>query len=218
MLSFPLSKIRNVLCLGAHADDIEIGCGGTMLKLRESNPELNASWIVLSSDPVRKREAIESAKKFLDADSQPNIQIKEFPDRYFPAAWGEIKDYFADLASELSGHRMPDLIFTHRLDDCHQDHRVVSELTFNAFRNHLILQYEIPKYDGDLGQPNVFVSLTPDMVKRKTRTIVSSFPSQHDHHWFEEETFRSLSRIRGLESNSPTRYAEGFYSRKLSLG
>lgn len=217
MLSFPLTKIRNVLCLGAHADDIEIGCGGTLLKLKQNNPELNVNWIVFASDATRQREATESANHFLAKTNQPNIQINEFPDRYFPSVWSEIKDYFSKLASELSGDRTPDLILTHRLEDRHQDHRVVAELTWNAFRNHFVLEYEVPKFEGDLGQPNVFVPLSPALVEFKTSTIVKYFASQRDHQWFDEETFRSLMRIRGLESNSPTRYAEGFYSRKLTL-
>jgi LmbE family N-acetylglucosaminyl deacetylase len=218
MLTFPLANIRNVLCLGAHSDDIEIGCGGTLLKLQEINPALNVVWIVFSSDPVRKREALESAGQFLAKASDPNIQINDFPDRYFPAAWSEIKDHFSRLAQELSGDQTPDLILTHRLEDRHQDHRVVAELTWNAFRNHFVLEYEIPKFEGDLGQPNVFVPLSSEQVELKTNTIVNCFPSQQDHQWFDAETFRSLMRIRGLEANSSTRYAEGFYSRKLTLG
>ena len=217
MLSFPLSEIQNVLCIGAHADDIEIGCGGTLLKLKESNPLLKVSWIVFASDETRRREAIESANQFLDSISETDIRVMEFPDRYFPSAWSEIKDCFSRLSSSLTGERAPDLILTHRLEDRHQDHRVLAELTWNAFRDHVILEYEIPKYEGDLGQPNVFVSLTPEVVKRKTDVIMNCFPSQRDRQWFDEETFRSLMRIRGLESNSPTKYAEGFYSRKLAF-
>lgn len=217
MLSFPLTEIRNVLCLGAHADDIEIGCGGTLLKLKATNPSLNVSWIVFASDETRHREAAESANQFLASTNQPDIQIHQFPDRYFPSVWSEIKDYFSKLASDLSGDRTPDLILTHRLDDRHQDHRVLAELTWNAFRNHMILEYEIPKFEGDLGQPNVYIPLSPEVVQRKTEVIMNCFASQHERPWFDEETFRSLMRIRGLESNSPTRYAEGFYSRKLTL-
>ena len=187
------------------------------MKLKETNPNLRVSWIVFASDATRLREATESANQFLATTKNPDIQINEFPDRYFPTAWSEIKDYFCKLASELSGDRTPDLILTHRLEDRHQDHRVVAELTWNAFRNHFVLEYEIPKFEGDLGQPNVYVVLSPEVVEQKTQTIMKCFPSQRDHQWFDEETFRSLMRIRGLESNSPTRYAEGFYSRKLTL-
>ena len=218
MLSFPLTRIQNILCLGAHADDIEIGCGGTLLKLKEDNPGLNVSWIVFASGPTRRQEADESAGRFLTGTDNPNVEINDFPDRYFPSQWSEIKDYFSKLAGEHSGDRTPDLILTHRLEDRHQDHRVIAELTWNAFRNHFVMEYEIPKFEGDLGQPNVFVPLTDEMVQLKTTTIMNCFTSQRDHHWFENETFRSLMRIRGLESNSPTRYAEGFYCRKLTLG
>ena len=212
-----LQNINRVLCLGAHADDIEIGCGGTMLKLQQCNPGLVVDWVVFSSEPPRDQEASRCAAEFLATAGEHEVQIKQFPDRYFPDAWSDIKDFFGDLARQLSGDRKPDLVFTHRRDDRHQDHRVIAELTWNAFRDHLILEYEIPKYEGDLGQPNVFVPLDQNLVECKNRLIIECFASQRCHHWFDDESFRSLMRLRGIESNAKERYAEAFYGQKLVL-
>jgi LmbE family N-acetylglucosaminyl deacetylase len=217
MFQLPLSNIRNVLCLGAHADDIEIGCGGTLLKLKKLNPELRVTWVVFSSTEERKLEAQKSADLFL-SETEFDMQIKSFSDRYFPSQWKEIKDYFGELSQSLTGAQAPDLIFTHRLEDRHQDHRVISELTWNAFRDHVIMEYEIPKYEGDLGQPNVYVPLESEYVERKTNLLIECFPSQASHPWFDEETFRAMLRLRGVEINSASRYAEAFSVRKITLG
>ena len=200
-----------VLCLGAHADDIEIGCGGTVLKLLETFRDIMVYWVVLSANAIRKKEAEESAGVFLADVKEKNIAIKNFRDGFFPYGGAEIKEYF----EELKGQVDPDLIFTHYRMDLHQDHRLISELTWNTFRNHLILEYEILKYDGDLGCPNFFVPLTHSICDRKIKYLFDVFKSQHENHWFTDETFRSTLRIRGIESNAPHGCAEAFYCRKL---
>jgi LmbE family N-acetylglucosaminyl deacetylase len=206
-------RALNVLCLGAHSDDIEIGCGGSVLKLTESSPSSEFTWVVLSSNDQRKAEAEDSAAAFLAGAGKRNVVIKSFRDGFFPFIGGEIKDYFESLKREVS----PDLIFTHVRSDLHQDHRLVSDLTWNTFRDHLILEYEVPKYDGDLGRPNVYIHLDERHCREKLETIVTHFRSQAGNHWFTEETFRALLRLRGIESNAASRYAEAFYCRKQVL-
>ena len=178
MRLLPLDQVQRVLCLGAHADDIEIGCGGTLLKLAGRNPRLEVTWVVLSADAARATEARCSAQRLLPGVAEGSLRIETFPDCCFPAAWSELKQYFADLARELVGDRSPDLVFTHRLDDRHQDHRLTAELTWNAFRDHLILEYEIPKFEGDLGQPNRFVALDEQHFEAKLKILAECFPSQ----------------------------------------
>lgn len=217
MFSLPLTNIRNVLCLGAHPDDIEIGCGGTLLKLQQLNPELNVRWVVFSSTEERKQEAQKSADLFLTV-TESKMCIESFSDAYLPSQWEAIKDYMGKLSQSLSGTAAPDLIFTHRLEDRHQDHRVISELTWNAFRDAMILEYEIPKYEGDWAQPNVYVPLESPCVDRKISLLMECFPSQHSHPWYDQETFRAMLRLRGIEINSASRYAEAFSVRKIKLG
>jgi LmbE family N-acetylglucosaminyl deacetylase len=202
--------IRRILCLGAHCDDIEIGCGGTILRLIEENPELEFHWVVFSSNPVRKREARKAASAFLKNAGRSRVVIRNFRDSYFPYEGKAIKEFVASIQKSFE----PDLIFTHTRNDLHQDHRLICELTWNAFRKHLILEYEIPKYDGDLGSPNFFVGLDEALCKAKIRHILAAFRSQAGKQWFTEDTFRALLRIRGIESNAEGRYAEGFYCRK----
>lgn len=204
------NEIRNVLCLGAHCDDIEIGCGGTILRLIQENPKLDFYWVVFSSNPSRKREAQAAARLFLQSAVRSRVVIRSFRDSFFPYEGKAIKQFFESIRKRFQ----PDLIFTHYRNDLHQDHRVISELTWNAFRDHLILEYEIPKYDGDLGSPNFFVSLDEAVCTRKIRNIMASFGSQSGKQWFTNDTFRALLRIRGVESNAEGRYAEGFYCRK----
>jgi LmbE family N-acetylglucosaminyl deacetylase len=199
-----------LLCLGSHADDVEIGCGGTVLKLLELNRHVHVHWVVFSSTPERAVEARTSAAKFLAGAAETEIQVEAFRDGFFPYQGGEIKEYFEALKRRCS----PDLVFTHYREDRHQDHRVISDLTWNTFRNHLILEYEIPKYDGDLGSPNFFTSLDEATCRRKVRSIIDLFQTQHNHHWFTEETFLALLRLRGVEAAAPGGYAEGFYCRK----
>jgi LmbE family N-acetylglucosaminyl deacetylase len=199
-----------ILCLGSHSDDIEIGCGGTILRLLSSNQNLEVVWVVFSSSKEREREARNSAGMFLGQAKQKEIIVNDFRDGFFPFDGAKIKDFFEGL-KRVS----PDLILTHHRKDAHQDHRLIAELTWNTFRDHLILEYEIPKYDGDLGQPNLFVTLESDVCQRKVSYIMDSFQSQHNKRWFQQETFLSLMRLRGMECNAPSGYAEAFHCRKL---
>ena len=200
-----------ILCLGAHSDDIEIGCGGTVLKLLEQNPETEICWVVLGAAGHRKSEAVGSAEIFLAGAIRKEVITREFRDGYFPDMWAEVKDFFEELRKRFQ----PDLILTHYRGDLHQDHRLVSELTWNTFRDHLILEYEIVKYDGDLGAPNFFVPLTEVAARKKIRTIMDCFVSQKHKSWFTEDTFSSILRLRGVESNAPEKYAEAFHCRKI---
>lgn len=208
-LSLPDGEPLRVLCLGAHADDIEIGCGATMLVLAAARP-LEVKWVVFSASDERAREASRSARLLLKQTRRYELAVERFRDGYFPFAGGEIKDYFEATCAGFA----PDVIFTHFRDDRHQDHRVISDLTWNTFRNHLILEYEIPKYDGDLGAPNFFVSIDRTTAARKARHLCATFASQRGHHWFTEETFLGLMRLRGLESCAAEGFAEAFYVRK----
>ncbi len=215
MLKFNFEEKKDstykVLCLGAHCDDIEIGCGGTILKLIETYPNIMFDWVVFSSNLQREKEAYNSAIRFLENAQQKKIVIKQFKDGFFPFIGSEIKLFFEQLKQDYN----PDLIFTHSRHDLHQDHRLISDLTWNTFRNHLILEYEIPKYDGDLGNPNFFVHLEQKNCLDKINYIIDSFPSQNNKQWFTEETFLSILRLRGVESNAPNKYAEAFYCRKV---
>ena len=205
--------VRKVLVLGAHADDIEIGCGGTILRLvRELGP-LEVRWQVLSGEGGRAEEAAASAASFLGPDQAGEVVVSAFRDGFFPWEGAAIKEAF----EELKGSFEPDLILAPRRDDAHQDHRVVSELTWNTFRDHLIMEYEIPKYEGDLGAPVLFVPLDEATAARKVELLLSGFPSQLHRQWFRADTFWSVLRLRGVESNSPTGYAEGFHVRKVVL-
>lgn len=203
----------NVLALGAHADDIEIGCGGTLLRLAESDPGATVTWIVLSGDGDRAKEARASAEEFLSSFASRRIEVEGFRDGYFPFAGAEIKDYFERLKTELTPH----VVFTHQRSDLHQDHRLVSELTWNTFRDHLVLEYEVPKYDGDVGSPNLFVPLSESISSRKIDALLTHFGSQRSKRWFTRDLFEASLRLRGMESNAPSGHAEAFYSRKLVL-
>jgi LmbE family N-acetylglucosaminyl deacetylase len=203
-------KPLNVLCLGAHCDDIEIGCGGTILKLIEKYGQTSFFWVVLSSNKTRRREAEDSAHAFLVGSGKRSVIVKEYKDGFFPYIGSEIKEYFELLKQQVE----PDLIFTHFRSDLHQDHSLVSDLTWNTFRDHLILEYEIPKYDGDLGAPNIFVPLEEEICRAKIKNILTYFPSQAGNQWFTEETFKAILRLRGIESNAPTQFAEAFHTRK----
>lgn len=200
-----------VLCLGAHCDDIEIGCGGTLIELRERHPQLRFVWVVFSGEDVRDRETRAAAEALLG--SAVTVETHQFRGSYFPHFGTDIKDTFELLRSRLE----PDLLLTHYLADRHQDHRVIAELTWNTFRNHAILEYEIPKYEGDLTHPGVYCSLAATTVEKKIETLMKCFPSQRSHHWFDAELFRGHLRLRGVECNSPSRYAEAFHARKLAI-
>jgi LmbE family N-acetylglucosaminyl deacetylase len=196
-----------VLAIGSHADDIEIGCGATLLRLAGDVPGLELHWVVLSAAGERADEARASAEAY-----GAEVDVQEFRDAFF--RYGpEVKEYFEALKSRLE----PDLVFTHHDGDRHQDHRLVAELTWNTFRNHLILEYEIPKYDGDLGTPNVFFAVDEEVARRKVELLLESFPSQRGKRWFTEDLFLALMRLRGMECNAASGLAEAFYARKLSL-
>jgi len=206
-------KALTVLCLGSHSDDIEIGCGGTILRLAEQHPDSVFHWVVFSAPGVREAEARRGAAMFAGATHVKGPLLKAFPDGFLPFVGGEVKGVFEELKQTVA----PDVIFTHYRKDAHQDHRLIGELTWNTFRDHLILEYEVPKYDGDLGQPSVFVPLPNEVCRKKVRSLLDTFQSQRDKAWFQEETFFSLMRLRGMECNSPSGYAEAFYSRKIVL-
>ena len=203
-----------ILFLGAHSDDIEIGCGATVLTLARDCPDATVHWVVFSADGVRESEAQSSAVDFLAAFGDRKIETHTFRNAYFPSQQVQIKDAFEDLKSRVS----PDLVFTHHRDDRHQDHRVIGELTWNTFRDHVILEYEIPKYDGGLGDPNLFVNVSDAICDQKLTKILDHFPSQAGKHWFTRDFFQALMRLRGAEGNSSSGFAEAFYCRKASLG
>lgn len=202
-----------MLCLGAHADDIEIGCGGTIISLLKRYPQSQVYWVVLSAHGERAEEAQASAEKLLRNAAAKEIVTRDFRESFFPYVGERIKEYFEQIKGECS----PDLVLTHYRSDLHQDHRLVSELTWNTFRGHFILEYEIPKYDGDLGSPNVFVQLDAATCERKIAHILEAFPSQRSKPWFTGETFWATLRLRGIECRSRTGFAEGFFCRKLVL-
>jgi len=212
-LSHGDAPVRRVLALGAHADDIEIGCGATILALTRAQSDVRVTWVVLGATGDREVEARRSAETFLASAAGADVATHGFRDGYFPHAGAALKDVFEELKAQLD----PDVILTHARHDLHQDHRVVCELTWNTWRNHLVLEYEIPKYDGDLGSPNVFVPVSKELASEKARLVTDAFPSQRGKHWFDEELFLALMRIRGMESASASGYAEGFTCRKLSL-
>jgi LmbE family N-acetylglucosaminyl deacetylase len=216
MLSLTLDRPRRhrleVLCLGAHCDDIEIGCGATLMRLADERP-IAVTWVILSSTSARAAETRRSAGLFLRRARARHVQLEAFRDGFLPAQWKEVKECFEGLKRL----RRPDVIFTHERDDRHQDHRVVCELTWNTFRDHLILEYEIPKYDGGIGQPNLYVPVTTAVAERKSQYLLSAYRSQATNSWFTPETFRGLMRLRGIESNAEQGYAEAFHSRKALI-
>jgi LmbE family N-acetylglucosaminyl deacetylase len=202
-----------VLCLGAHSDDIEIGCGGTILRLAGQYPNAVFQWVVFSAVGVRAAEAKRSAELFAGKTALRGPLLKGFQDGFMPFVGSEVKATFEELKATS-----PDLIFTHNRHDAHQDHRLLAELTWNTFRDHFILEYEIPKYDGDLGQPNLFVPLESELCDKKVRYILETFQSQQNKRWFRQDTFFSLMRLRGMECNAPSGYAEAFHIRKVTIG
>lgn len=214
MLSLtPRGGLREVLCVGAHSDDIEIGCGGTVQRLLTDYPDLRVYWVVLSAEGDRREEARSSAATCLAAATEAEIIVEGFPDRFFPWSGADLKRWFSALAARCR----PDIVLTHHREDLHQDHRTVAELTWNAFRDQLILEYEIPKWDGDLGRPNVYVPLDHSTCEQKVGHLLDAFPSQHGRDWFSADTFWALLRLRGIEARSSSGYAEAFHARKVVL-
>lgn len=203
----------SVLCLGAHSDDIEIGAGATLLGMQGRGLRLDVHWCVLSGAGERELEARASASDFLSKAESVVIEIMAFRDSFFPEQGDAIKSWFTTLRKRVD----PELIFTHRRGDAHQDHRQVCRLTWNTFRDHCILEYEIPKWDGDMGQPNFYVPISACEMKRKVDLLIAHFGSQRSKQWFDAETFLGLARLRGMECCAPERYAEAFVARKLLL-
>lgn len=210
-LQFNENAPLKVLCLGAHCDDIEIGAGGTILKLIEECEIGELQWIVFTSGEIRKREALLSADLFLSGIKNKNVTINSFRDGFLPFLGIEVKEYFEEIKKEIS----PDLIFTHYRNDLHQDHRLISDLTWNTWRDALILEYEIPKYDGDIGNPNFYVPLNEEQISKKNKILLETYQSQKSKHWFDETTFSALPRLRGIEAAAG--FAEAFYARKIKL-
>ena len=209
----PATDSPTILFLGAHCDDIEIGCGGTVMELCERLPKASIHWLVLSSNAERKAETLEAARRMMGEERLGDVVVESFRDGFLPYEGAAVKEAFEATKGRIS----PDLIFTHYRHDLHQDHRLVNELTWNTWRNHAILEYEIPKWDGDLGQPNTFVPLTEARIDEKAEIILEAFPSQASKAWLDRDTLRALPRLRGMEANAPDRFAEAFYARKLSL-
>jgi LmbE family N-acetylglucosaminyl deacetylase len=200
------------VCLGAHPDDIEIGCFGALAALRARGRALEVRWAVCSGSPERREEARESAERLLEG-TDARLHFGEFEDSFFPGEWGALKRWLLQIREGFDA----DLAFTHHREDRHQDHRLVSELTWNLFRDALVVEYEVPKYDGELGAPNAFVAMSPEVCRRKAEHLLEHFPSQADRGWFTAETFTGLARVRGIESGAPEGYAEAFHARKLLL-
>jgi LmbE family N-acetylglucosaminyl deacetylase len=214
MLSLSAAEpLRRVLAIGCHADDIEIGCGGTLLSLTRTIPGLEVDWVVLAAPRERGDEARASASDFLTAAGTARIEVHDFRDGFLPYVGGEVKERFEDLKARVD----PQVVLTHTRADLHQDHRLACELTWNTFRNHLILEYEIPKVDGDLGSPNVFVPLDQDVAEEKVELLLRHFPSQRGKHWFDRELFLGLMRVRGMEAVASDRLAEAFTCRKAVI-
>jgi LmbE family N-acetylglucosaminyl deacetylase len=203
----------SVLCLGAHSDDIEIGAGATLLSMFERGVSLDVHWSVLSGVGEREREARASAADFLSSAQSAHIEVMSFKDGFFQEQGDAIKTWFETLKTRVD----PDLILTHRREDAHQDHRHVCRLTWNTFRDHCILEYEIPKWDGDMGQPNIYVPISASAIKRKIELLGSHFGSQRSKQWFDAEVFLGLARLRGMECRAPEFYAEAFVGRKLAV-
>ncbi len=202
-----------VLCIGAHSDDIEIGVGGTLLRLLEEGVKLDVHWCVLSASGNRGEEALSSARAFLESAESQSIELASFEDSFFPSQTREIKNWLLAVRDKV----VPDIIFTHSREDEHQDHREISRLTTNVFRDHFVLEYEIPKWDGDLIQRNAYVPLTADIMERKVALLHRHFATQRSKDWFDGDTFRSLARLRGMECRAPGRFAEAFTIRKVLL-
>lgn len=216
MLSLNPATARDrlhLLCLGAHSDDIEIGCGGAVLRWLAEVPQLHVTWVVLSAPGVRADEARRSAETLLAGAASVEVVVGDFTDAHFPSETARLKTFLSDIARRTTA----DLVLTHRLEDRHQDHRTVGELTWQTWRDHLILEYEIPKYEGDLGQPNVYVPLPADTAQRKVRHLMAHFGTQRSKGWFTEATFQGLMALRGIECRAPSGQAEAFHARKVVL-
>lgn len=216
MLKLEIGRSRKrlrVMCLGAHSDDLELGCGGTLLQWLRSYDAVEITWAVLSASGARAKEARASARALLRRASRLDVVLGDFPDAHLPAEFSRVKSFVADLQRRAD----PDVVLTHRIEDRHQDHRLIGELAWQTWRDHLILEYEIPKYEGDLGQPNLYVPLATDVADRKVRHLIRHFGTQRSKSWFTAETFFGLMRLRGIECRAPSGMAEGFHVRKAII-
>ena len=212
-LSLPGREPLKVLCLGAHCDDIEIGCAGTLMTLQRRHPGTNFEWVVFTREERRDAETRQAAARVHEGAVSANVEVLDFRMSYLPFEGAKVKDHFETIKRRVE----PSVIFTHRLEDRHQDHRLVAELTWNTFRNHLVLEYEIPKYEGDLGHPNLYVPLDAAVAARKLEILMSCFPSQQSRAWFSRELFEGQLRLRGIECNAPSGCAEAFHVRKAII-
>jgi LmbE family N-acetylglucosaminyl deacetylase len=203
----------SILCLGAHSDDIEIGAGATLLRWIASGAELHVTWCVLGAAGEREGEARRSAAAFVSGAAKSEVEALGFKDSFFPEQGERIKQWFETIKGRIE----PDIILTHSRDDAHQDHREVCRHTWSTFRDHLVLEYEIPKWDGDLSRPNLYVPVSAADMERKIELLMTHFGTQRAKHWFDPDTFRGLARLRGMECRAPERYAEAFHARKLLL-
>lgn len=209
--TFDRGRALRVLCIGAHCDDIEIGCGATLRVLQRHRAGITVDWVVLSGTPARRQETQRSMRLFIRPGCRGRLHFGDFPDGRFPAVYAEIKDFF----ETLKGSPRPDLILCHERDDRHQDHRIVNEMVWSTFRNELVLEYEIPKWDGGLDQPNVYVPIEARQAAAKAKALLRAYPSQAGRDWFTSDTFLAMLRLRGLECRAPSGYAEAFHGRKV---
>jgi LmbE family N-acetylglucosaminyl deacetylase len=211
--NLPAKRTARILCVGAHCDDIEIGCAGALQVLQQRRPNAVVDWVVLSGTPVRRKEARNAMMRLVRPRQRGVLEFGEFPDGKFPAHYAGIKDLFESLKRLPSPH----LVLCHERSDRHQDHRIVNEMVWNTFRDHLVLEYEVPKWDGGLGEPNLYIPISAAQLRSKVKHLLAAYASQRDRDWFTSETFVALARLRGIECRSPSGYAEAFYARKARL-
>lgn len=212
-MNLPSQRVLRVLCVGAHCDDIEIGCGGTLRALQRRRKNVIVDWVVLSGTELRRKETQRAMRLLVRPAARGYLEFADFPDGRFPAQYSQIKEFVESLKDKPT----PDLVLCHEREDRHQDHRIVNEMIWNTFRDHVVLEYEIPKWDGGLGQPNIYIPLDASDAETKVKALLTAFPSQVGRDWFTRETFISLLRLRGLECRAPSGYAEGFHGRKLRI-
>jgi LmbE family N-acetylglucosaminyl deacetylase len=206
-----LARPLKLLCLGAHSDDIEIGCGGLVMTLIAGPRPVEVTWVVFSGSEKRQEEARHGAALFLAGAHRSRVILHSYKDGFFPYD-SNVKQSFEELKPVD-----PDIVLTHYRHDRHQDHRMLSDLAWNTFRDHLVFEYEIPKFDGDFGIPNLFMPITSEVCARKIEYLTAAFGTQRDKDWFTDETFKGVMRLRGMECRAPEGYAEAFYSRKVVL-
>ena len=210
-LPSPRGRRLELLCIGAHCDDIEIGCGGTLLALQQQHLDCRIHWLVLTSTPSRREETLAAATAFMRPSARGEVRICDFRDGFLPAHFTDVKAQFESFKRLVE----PDLVFTHYGMDRHQDHSLTSQVTWQTFRDHMVWEYEIPKYDGDLATPNMYVMLPEAIAAQKVDVIMRSFASQAGKPWFKADNLRAIMRLRGLESRAQSGFAEGFHCRKL---